>query len=297
MTGIPLYHEINQLHELTGASIRTSNPLFHCFDMAETNDIRVRETQPHRTSFYMLALNFGTKDLYYTLNGTSFDNPANFFLCVAPGHIAKWQKNGDWFGYCTFFKTEFLQFNSSINFLQQYPFFNINETNLLPVTKDSFELASALFKQIIIEQQANTSFSQEIIRANFQSILWQVRRVYENQKPVSPAQKAGASIAAQFQYYVNEYFLEKTSVDEYADLLNISSNHLSQTISDVTGKTAKSIISERRLNEAKYLLIYTNLDISEIAFHLNFTEPTYFTKFFKKETTLTPNQFRTNHAI
>jgi AraC family transcriptional regulator, transcriptional activator of pobA len=293
--GIPIYNNINDLHELTGSQLRTINPLFHCFDMAATNDILVTETQPHRTGFYTLALNFGTEDLQYSLNNTSFKNPSNFFLCVAPGHIAKWEKKGDWFGFCTFFKAEFLQFNSSVNFLQQYPFFNINETNLLPVDKENFETASQLFKQILIEQKANSSFSEEIIRSNFQSILWQVRRLYDQQKNSSPLQKAGASIAAQFQYFVNEHFLEKIAVDEYAQLLNISANHLSQTIKAVTGKTAKSIITERRLNEAKYLLSYTNQDISEIAFHLNFAEPTHFTKFFKKEMELTPNQFRSSN--
>ncbi len=295
MKGIPTYNDINDLHKLTGSNLRTVNPQFHCFDMADANNIAVTETKPHRTTFYTLALNFGTKDLYYSLNNSSFEKPSNFFLCVAPGHIAKWEKKGEWFGYCTFFKSEFLQFHSSINFLQQYPFFNINETNLLPLNEDSFKIASSLFKQIITEQQSATSFSDEIIRSNFLSILWQVRRLYEQHRQTSPVQKAGASIAAQFQYLVNEHYIEKISVDEYAKLLNITPNHLTQTIKEVLGKTAKSIITERRLNEAKYLLSYTSHDVSEIAFHLNFTEPTHFTKFFKKETELTPVQFRNSN--
>src|SRR5262245_47542371 len=123
MKGIPFYKNINDLHCLTGAAVRTSNALFHCFDMADTNDLTTNALPPHRSDFYMLALNFGTTDLNYTLNETEFKPPSNFIICVAPGQIARWEKKGDWFGYCTFFKSEFLRYDSAINFLEQYPFF------------------------------------------------------------------------------------------------------------------------------------------------------------------------------
>jgi AraC family transcriptional regulator, transcriptional activator of pobA len=292
MKGIPLYANINDLHQLTGSSLRTGNPLFHCFDMAETNNLTVTELPPHRVDFYTLALNNETENLEYTLNNTAFHNPKNFLLCVAPGQVAKWEKKGDWFGYCTFFKSEFLQFNSQVNFLQQYPFFNINETNLLPLNKEQLEAMAVYFQQIVAEQQNHSSFSNEIIRSAFQAILWQTRRIYEEQKQITPSKKANDIITSQFQFLVNEHFWEKISVDEYAQLLNITANHLSQTIKVTTGKTAKSFITKRRLDEASYLLQYTNNGVAEIAFHLNFSEPTHFTKFFKKETGMTPNEFR-----
>ena len=292
MNGIPIYREINDLHKLTGSKLRTGNALFHCFDMAETNDLTVTALPPHRADFYTLALNFGTSELDYTLNANKFHHPSHFILCVAPGQVARWEKKGDWFGYCTFFKSEFLQFNSSLNFLQQYPFFDIGETNLLPVNEDNFQRLSVYFKQIIAEQETAAAFSHEIIRATFQAVLWQVRKIYEEVKQTSPSQRANAIIVSQFQHMVNEYFLLKITVEEYARLLNISPNHLSQTIKEVTGKTAKSFISKRRFDEASYLLLYTNMDIAEIAFQLHFSEPTHFSKFFKKESGKTPMEFR-----
>jgi AraC family transcriptional regulator, transcriptional activator of pobA len=75
-------------------------------------------------------------------------------------------------------------------------------------------------------------------------------------------------------------------------MLNITANHLSQTIKETTGNTAKSFITKRRLEEAKYLLSYTNNDVAEISFHLHFSEPTHFSKFFKKETNQSPIEFR-----
>ncbi len=297
MNGIPRYTDINDLHRLTGAALRTHNPRFHCFDMAETNNLPVNELPPHRTDFYTLALNFGTQDLSYTLNERTFHQPLNFVLCAAPGHVATWQKRGNWFGYCTFFKREFLQFHEPINFLQQYPFFSISETNLLPVDKDTFQSMQTVFKQILQEQANPSTFGAEIIRSHFQGILWQVRRLYESTEANTPAQRAGSVITAQFQHLVNEYFQDKISVDAYADLLNITPNHLSQTIKQTTGKTAKSIIASRRVQEAKYLLIHTANDVAETAYYLHFSEATHFTKFFKKNALCTPSDYRKQHRV
>lgn len=292
MKGIPLYREINDLHKLTGSSLRAAIDSFHCFDMSLANDLKVTKLPPHRADFYTLALNFGTKKLNYTLNDKSFIEPSNFIVCVAPGQVAQWEKNDDWFGYCTFFKSDFLHFNSTINFLQQYPFFNISETNLLPIDETSYKILVPYFQQIVREQAERTKFSTEIIRSSFQAILWHVRRVYEDANIPTPAKKANAVITSQFQHLVNEHFLAKITVDEYAFLLNISSNHLSQTIRETTGSTAKHFITRRRLEEAKYMLLYTTDSVSEISGYLNFSEPTHFVKFFKKEAGKTPLEFR-----
>lgn len=292
MKGIPLYEEINEIHEMTGSALRTLNPLFHCFDMAQANDLKVEAVPPHRAAFFTLALSFGTEGLSYQLNENVFDRTDNFILCVAPGQVATWEKKGNWLGYCIFFKAEFLHFAEQVNFLQQYPFFNIQETNLIPLEEPSFRNIKVLFEFILEEQAGRQPFSDEICRSYFQSILWKVRRVYERESENNASQRAGDIIAAQFQYLVNERFLERTRVEDYADMLNISANHLTQTIKHITGKSAKSIINERRLNEAKYLLRYTDNQISEIAYHLQFSEPTHFGKFFKKAEGRTPLAYR-----
>jgi AraC-like DNA-binding protein len=260
--------------------------------MSQSNDLKVNKLPPHRVDFYTLALNLNTQNLAYTLNNKDFSNPQHFLLCVAPGQIAAWEKKGDWFGYCTFFKSEFLHFPAQVNFLQQYPFFNINETNLLPIDTAHFDMLKPHYEVILQEQQAGLHFHEEIIRSSFQTILWKVRRIYEAVKGSSPVSRANAIIASQFQYLVNQHFLEKITVADYAKMLNVSTNHLSQTISNTVGTSAKAIINKRRLEEAKYLLAYTLHDISEIAYHLRFTEPSHFTKFFKRETGITPQVFR-----
>jgi AraC-like DNA-binding protein len=58
------------------------------------------------------------------------------------------------------------------------------------------------------------------------------------------------------------------------------------------GRSASSLISDRIVMESKRLLKYTDKTISEIAFELNYNDPSYFAKFFKQSTNLTPGEYR-----
>lgn len=292
MTSIPIYEEINDLHRLTGSKLRTKNPLFHCFNMAEANDLKNTHTPPHRANFYTLALNLGTEDLTYTLNENTFHKPTNFILCVAPGQVVHWEKEGDWFGYCTFFKSELLLFKEQTNFLQQYPFFQFNETNLIETGQLNTQQIQKLFEIILQEQKEKGAFAEQTIRSCFQAILWKIRQLYETSFNNSASHRASVVITAQFQYLVNQHFYSKTTVEEYAHLLSITPNHLSQTIKSTTGKTALQYVSERRLQESKSLLTYTNHTIAEIAYQLGFSQPTHFSKFFKQAVGQSPREFR-----
>jgi AraC-like DNA-binding protein len=63
-------------------------------------------------------------------------------------------------------------------------------------------------------------------------------------------------------------------------------------LKEVTGKTTRQLIAERIASEARALLKHTNWNISEIAWCLGFEDTSNFVKFFKKNSELTPHQFR-----
>jgi len=109
----------------------------------------------------------------------------------------------------------------------------------------------------------------------------------------SPA--AQQIILRKFIQLIDNHYIDKRTVQEYADMLSITANYLSQSVKIVSGKNALTFIAERLATEAKSLIRYTDFEIAEISYQLNFSDPTNFGKFFKKQVGLTPSEFRKRH--
>lgn len=75
---------------------------------------------------------------------------------------------------------------------------------------------------------------------------------------------------------------------------NISPGYLSTVFKKETGQTVTAYIREKRMKHARHLLVSTNLQIQTVALHCGIMDVHYFTKLFKKETGMTPGQYREN---
>ncbi len=84
----------------------------------------------------------------------------------------------------------------------------------------------------------------------------------------------------------------KVTVNEIAHKIGITAVHLNRICNQVADKPASILMNEQKIKKAKNYLIYTSYSISEIAYFLNFEYPNYFSKFFKKHTGMSPNEYR-----
>lgn len=87
-------------------------------------------------------------------------------------------------------------------------------------------------------------------------------------------------------------FQTVTNIDFYAGKLGISSKRLNQILKEKLDKTGTQIIHDRIILEAKRKIIHSELTIKEIAFELGFSDRPYFSRFFKKQTGQTPEEFQ-----
>lgn len=97
-----------------------------------------------------------------------------------------------------------------------------------------------------------------------------------------------------FQKYtslIEHRLTNSRSADFYAKELAITYKHLNTICKELVNKTAKNIIDDLVVLEAKRNLINSNIKSNELAYKLGFEDPTNFTKYFKKHTGLTPNKF------
>jgi AraC-like DNA-binding protein len=95
-----------------------------------------------------------------------------------------------------------------------------------------------------------------------------------------------------FQELIEENFMTLKTPREYASKMNITPNYLNALCRKKSGKSAGELIRQRILLEAKRLLAHSKLSISEIAFQLGFEDNSYFGRYFRKYTRLTPGEFR-----
>jgi len=91
---------------------------------------------------------------------------------------------------------------------------------------------------------------------------------------------------------VEEHFRRERLIAFYAQALAMTPDRLNDHVKRATGVTAGHLIRQRVLTEAKRQLVFTNQAVQEIAYDLAFSDPSHFTRFFRKQTGLTPQAFR-----
>jgi AraC-like DNA-binding protein len=93
---------------------------------------------------------------------------------------------------------------------------------------------------------------------------------------------------------IEQGFDQRRSVEYYARRLGYSEKTLTRACLRAEGRTAKDMIDQRVVLEAKRLLAYGDSAITEVGSHLGFSEVTNFLKFFKRITGISPAAFRSS---
>lgn len=249
---------------------------------------------PHRHDFFeVLYLLKGSG--FHVIDGNKYEikPPCIFFMSPGQAHKIEFSKDID--GYIFIFTPEFYLINhSNPNRLIEFPFFfTIRQDNppLLLTNQSDVIFIENLFQKGIAELQKEKDFSIDLLRSLLDLILTTSESLYKTDE--NKLKGKGHIVVKKFFQLVEENYQKNFTVAQYADLMALTPNHLTQTITQLTGKTSSQIIKGKQVLEIKRLLVHTNLSITEIAHKLNFPDQSYFAKFFKRETGSSPLQYRT----
>jgi len=254
-------------------------------------------TYPHRHDFYeILFITQGTGS--HTIDFQKYEIKPNSIFFLSPGQIHNLELSDDILGFIFLFTSEFYLINKQDkNKLLELPFFysisNENPPLLLSSGNDT-KLLSDLFSQACQENGSLKEDSEELIGSLLDIILIQCKRLY----PVTSANQTrgkGKLLVKRFKLLLEEKYQENIPVKNYAALLSVTPNHLNETIKSLTGRTATDMISEKMILEIKRLLLHTELTVSEIAFQLNFSDQSYFSRYFRNKVGISPLEFRKSH--
>lgn len=225
----------------------------------------------------------------------SFELKPGSIVFTFPGQVfSLHDKSDDLFAYYMLFKEDFISDALSLrNIQEQFQFLNYSGTQVFRLEQGDFDAIQDYIQKINVEIKSRRSGIRQFIQLYINLILLQANRSYENLKTdKSAASSPDKQMLVNYKKLVSKHFVHKRKVADYADMLHLSADRLNKIIKSQSGKTAHELIDEMILIEAKAQLMHTPLAVSEIAYQLNFTDPSHFNKFFKKLTGVTPLQFR-----
>ncbi|SMY31494.1 MULTISPECIES: AraC family transcriptional regulator [Photobacterium] len=240
-------------------------------------------TTPHRLDFYSLIyINHGeglhmidTKPFRY--------QPGSLFL-IARHQIHHFILNEHSDGYVMTFTDNMLFAGADDTFKPDIiaMFEHINHCH-------APDLAES-FAEIYAEFQSRHPHRNDMLHCLLRSLIHRIYRANLKLAQFTPLQPT--RLFDRFRAAVEQHFHQHHHVAEYANLLGCSSKKLGSVCKQQTGLSAKRLIDDRLLLEAKRLLAYTFLSIGEIAIQLGFEEATNLAKFFRRHTELSPRDFR-----
>lgn len=284
---LPVY----SLHNFSSPERQTQQFQIEVFDANRHFSVKY----PHRHDFFeVLYLQKGSG--YHVIDGNKYEIKPHCVFFMSPGQAHKLELSHDIEGYIFIFTADFYLLNrSNQNSLIEFPFFyTIHQDNppLLLNKESDIQFFEALFRQGVTEISRSEGYSVEMLRSVLDLILTTCAARYQVPENLLSKGK-GQILVKRFFHLVEENHQKNLSLSQYADMIGITPNHLTQTVKTLTGKTSSQIIKAKQLLEIKRLLVHTNLSVSEVASQLNFEDQSYFTKFFRRETGLTPIQYRT----
>lgn len=306
---VPVLYNWGDLQQEWSEAVNHSGENY--FEIHRMDELHVKHKQPialYRLDVFMIFLITGKEgtlkigsEEYYKKPGILCFVPANRFI---PCKLKMHEQTGY---FCAFTSAFFGQNLANKDSLFQYPFFNVEEGIALQLDNSQTGFFNNLFHEMEDAYQTEHANKQDLIRALLNVLLQKAQQliVSNRENCLVDNSNAGVRLTKAFALLFekdleplkNLHTIEIKSLSQYATALHVTQNHLNDTIKAVTGQTPGEIIRERLVKEASQLLVHTQLSIAEICFLLKFEDASYFSRFFKRYTGITPSQYRKKEEV
>lgn len=288
-------HTINDIVKILGDAPQNNRGLHVHLSKKKFEEIPL--THPFRADSYAFILVIHGV-LKIQLNLLSYAIQGGEMIAVKPHtvfHILEMSPDLELAGVS--FTVDFILKSSFKNMkLNDLDFFTANSIPKLRLSNQEKEVSiilSKLLAQHNTAQASEISFREEIINHTFSLLLYHYGSLFKKKYPNLEADLSSQeALTLRFFQTLKENFIKERSVQFYADTLCLTSGYLSKVLKEVSGKSAQQLIGDTVIMEAKILLENPALTISQIAYALQFSDQSFFGKYFKRNTGFSPSQFR-----
>jgi len=290
------YNKISDLHEALGVK-PPEHPLFSV-TYGERDSCDGNSILEFSSAFYIIGFK-KLKSGSMQYGKTKYDHDRGSMSFVKPQQKVVFKNvELEEKGFLIMIHEDFLSGTSLYNEIRKYSYFDYEVNEALHLSPAEEDIIWNLYFSIEKEYNNNTDeLSKSIMMSHLDSMLKYAQRFYKRQF-INRTELTGSTLT-KFNALLAAYFEERRTKDLglptvalMAEKLNISSRYLTDILKQETGKTALELIHLFLIGEAKNLLSEGELNISEVSYLLGFENSTYFSRLFKKEVGITPNQFK-----
>ncbi len=246
--------------------------------------------KPHRHTYYQMIWfkEAGQHYVDYILH----HHPANSLFLLNKGQIHYFCDHASNVGQLYHFDEIFLlKGDQSYNNRIQYELFSERNQPYLVLNKESIKILQQITPLLVEEiNQMKYGYRDQIFNL-LQIIIVTIERQKKSDGNHFKASNENLDIAMDFKNLINQNVGSFLSVQEYAKMMHVSAKKLTAVCRSYLDTTPANVIAQLKILEAKRMLSNSNTSIKEVAYDLGFDQATYFTKYFKKHTNITPKEF------
>jgi AraC-like DNA-binding protein len=299
-SSIHKFTDFNEFHHAANGLVRSAHDEVHVFRFKDIGNQVIRQMPLFRTSFYQIGLmrssnfNINVYDKSYHLD----KHCALVFF--KPGQLLQFQSDPNWEGYVLMFKESFLSIKQdNPNAKKEFSLLDPTTDSFTLISPEKYQELSEIYEKLLYEYSNDLIGSLPVIELYIHILFHKIERlcIVNQETNDSKFSSRKAVITYQFKQLIQKNLRSSKNVTEYADMLHISPKYLIEAVTDVTNQSPKALINEQIVLETKTLLKYSDYPIGDIALAYQFTDQSHFANFFKKETALSPLEYRNQQGV
>lgn len=215
-------------------------------------------------------------------------------MVLRPGHIiSHCQVSPDFDGFFIVVPEEKINdILPSLHYVIPYSL-HYNSNPIIEITSEELETQTLCYEMLQRQLKSDGRlFNNMALNSLCEVLFFNTLGIYASRMNETKHHSRREELLANFIDLIELYFKTERAVNFYAEKLFVTPKHLSAVLKEISGKTAGEWIDHRVILEAKLLLRTTGMNIQEISLALNFSNQSFFGKYFKHLTGVSPRDYR-----
>ena len=246
----------------------------------------IRKTSPHKHNSYFEIIYLTKGKGSHTIDTKEYEIKPPIIFTIRKEQVHFWDIKTEPEGFVLIIKKSFID-----NCLDKDIKHLISELSAQTCLFPKDNAAIDIFKILLNEYQEKKKPNRPIIDGLLKALL---AKFLESATP-NISKNGNSTIFQKFIDLLSKADELTNKVNHYAKLLNTTPQNLNAICRKETEQPSAEILSEHIINEAKRLLLYTDITVSEIAHRLDFKDNSHFSKYFKRHVDQTPMGFRSDN--